>query len=106
MDNVWDRRNQTKDEGAKIEARSAAPNSEGDEGRDGDAGNAVAIEILRPNIVIAEQIKLEEGWQRPNDNSSEQCQIPSRNAALGATLGMCDRGQIFHRIEFCWLTGV
>lgn len=92
MDNVWNRRNQTKDEGAKIEARCGAANAEGDEGRDGNTGNAIAIEILRPNIVIAQQIKLEKGWQRPNDNRSEKCQVASRNAALGAWLAMCDRG--------------
>jgi hypothetical protein len=44
---------------AKVEPRSAAPKAKGDEGCDRDASDAIAVEILRPNIVVAQQIKLE-----------------------------------------------
>jgi hypothetical protein len=60
MDDVWDGRDQAENERAKIEPRSASsPNTKSDEGGDRDTGNAVAVKILRPNIVVAQQIKLE-----------------------------------------------
>ena len=59
MDDVRDCWDQAEAERAKIEPRSAAPNAKGDEGCDRDAGDAVAVEILRPDIVVAQQIKLE-----------------------------------------------
>jgi len=62
MDDVWDCWDQTEGERAKIELRSAAPNAKGDKGCDRDAGDAVAVEILRPNIVVTQQIKLEKRW--------------------------------------------
>jgi len=81
MDDVRDCRDQAESEGAKIESRSAASNAKGDEGCDRDAGDAVAVKILRPDIVVTQQIKLEKGWQRPNDDSGEKSQISSRNVA-------------------------
>ena len=62
MDDVWDCWDQTEGERAKIELRSAAPNAKGDKGCDRDAGDTVAIEILRPNIGVTQQIKLEKRW--------------------------------------------
>ncbi len=59
MDDVRDCRDQAEGERAKIESRSAASNAKGDEGRDRDAGDTVAVEILRPNIIVTQQIKLE-----------------------------------------------
>ena len=81
MDDVRDCRDQAESEGAKIESRSAASNAKGDEGSDRDAGDAVAVKILRPDIVVTQQIKLEKGWQRPNDDGGEKSQISSRNVA-------------------------
>ena len=62
MDDVRDGWDQAEGERAKIEPRSAAPNAKGDKGCDCDAGDAVAVEILRPNIVVTQQIKLEKRW--------------------------------------------
>jgi len=62
MDDVWDCWDQTEGERVKIELRSAAPNAKGDKGCDRDAGDTVAIEILRPNIGVTQQIKLEKRW--------------------------------------------
>ena len=59
MDDVWDGWDQAEGERAKIEPRSAAPGAKGDKGCDRDAGDAVAVKILRPNIVVTQQIKLE-----------------------------------------------
>ena len=60
MDDVRDCRDQAENERAKIESRSASsPNAKSDEGCDRDTGNAVAVKILRPNIVVTQQIKLE-----------------------------------------------
>ena len=82
MDDVWDSRDQAEGERPKIESRSAtSPNAKCDEGCDRDTGNAVAVKILRPNIVVTQQIKLEKGWQRPNDDGGEKSQISSRNVA-------------------------
>ena len=82
MDDVWDCRDQAENERAKIEPRSASsPNTKSDEGGDRNTGNAVAVKILRPNIVVTQQIKLEKGWQRPNDDGGEKSQISSRNVA-------------------------
>ena len=81
MDDVRDCRDQAESERAKIESRSAASNAKGDEGCDCDAGDAVAVKILRPNIVVTQRIKLEKGWQRPNDDGGEKSQISSRNVA-------------------------
>jgi hypothetical protein len=82
MDDVWDCRDQAENERAKIESRSASsPNAKSDKGSDRDAGDAVAVKILRPNIVVTQQIKLEKGWQRPNDDGGEKSQISSRNVA-------------------------
>ena len=82
MDDVWDCRDQAENERAKIESRPASsPNTKSDEGGDRNIGNAVAVKILRPNIVVAQQIKLEKGWQRPNDDGGEKSQISSRNVA-------------------------
>jgi len=48
-------------ERAKIEPRSASsPNAKSDEGRDRNTGNAVTVKILRPDIVVAQEVKLEE----------------------------------------------
>jgi hypothetical protein len=81
MDDVWDCRDQAENERAKIDSRPTAPNAKGDEGCDCDAGDAVAVKILCPNIVVTQQIKLEKGWQRPNDDGGEKSQISSRNVA-------------------------
>ena len=62
MDDVWDCWDQTEGERAKIELRPAVPNATGDKGCDRDAGDTVAIEILRPNIGVTQQIKLEKRW--------------------------------------------
>ena len=79
MDDVWDCRDQAENERAKIEPRSASsPNAKGG---DRNIGNAVAVKILRPDIVATQQIKLEKGWQRPNDDGGEKSQISSRNVA-------------------------
>ena len=59
MDNVWDGWDQAEGKRAKIESRSAAPDAKGDKGCDRDARDAVAVEILRPNIIVTQQIKLE-----------------------------------------------
>jgi len=61
MDDVWDCRDQAENERAKIEPRSASsPNAKSDEGGDRNTGNAVAVKILRPDIVVAQEVKLEE----------------------------------------------
>jgi hypothetical protein len=61
MDDVWDCRDQAENERAKIELRTASsPNTKSDEGGDCNTGNAVAVEILRPDIVVAQEVKLEE----------------------------------------------
>ena len=60
MDDVWDGRDQAEGEGPKMESWSAtSPNAKCDEGSDRDTGNAVAVKILRPNIVVTQQVKLE-----------------------------------------------
>ena len=60
MDDVWDCRDQAENERAKIESRPASsPNTKSDEGGDRNTGNAVAVKILRPNIVVTQQVKLE-----------------------------------------------
>jgi len=60
MDDVWDCRDQAEGERPKIESWSAtSPNTKSDEGGDRNTGNAVAVKILRPNIVVTQQIKLE-----------------------------------------------
>jgi len=82
MDDVWDCGDQAENERAKIEPRPASsPNTKSDEGGDRNTGNAVAVKILRPNIIVTQQEKLEKGWQRPNDDGGEKCQISSRNVA-------------------------
>ena len=59
MDDVRDCWDQAEGERAKVESWSGAPDAKGDKGCDRDAGDAVAVEILRPNIVVTQQIKLE-----------------------------------------------
>ena len=60
MDDVWDCRDQAENEPAKIEGWPASsPNKESDEGGNRNTGNAVAVKILRPDIVVTQQIKLE-----------------------------------------------
>src|SRR6266550_8678151 len=60
MDDVWDCRDQAENERAKIESRPASsPNTKSEEGGDRNTGNAVAVKILRPNIVVTQQVKLE-----------------------------------------------
>ena len=59
MNDVRNRWDQAEAKRAKIEPRSPAPKAKGDEGCDRDASDAVTVEILRPNIVVAQQIKLE-----------------------------------------------
>ena len=60
MDDVWDCRDQAENERAKIEPRSASsPNTKSDEGSDRDAGDTIAVKILRPDFIITQQIKLE-----------------------------------------------
>ena len=77
MDDVWDCRDQAENERAKIEPRPASsPNTKSDEGGDRNTGNAVTVKILRPNIVVTQQIKLEKGWQRPNDDRGEKARYP------------------------------
>jgi hypothetical protein len=61
MDDVWDCRDQAENERAKIEPRStSSPNAKSDEGGDRNTGNAVTVKILRPDIVVAQEVKLEE----------------------------------------------
>jgi hypothetical protein len=59
MDDVRECWDQAESERAKIEPRSAAPDTKGEKGCDRDAGDAVAVEILRPNIIVTQQVKLE-----------------------------------------------
>ena len=75
MDHVRERGDQAEGKRAQIEQGCAAPDAEGDERCDGEAGDAVAVEVLRPNIVVTQQVKLKQRWKRPNDNSGEKGQI-------------------------------
>src|SRR2546430_16198564 len=61
MDDVRNGWDQAKGKRAKIESRPASsPNAKSDQRCDHDAGDAVAVGILRPNIVVAQEAKLEE----------------------------------------------
>ncbi len=59
MDDVWECGDEAKRERTKIKSRSAAPDAKNDKGCDRDAGDTIAVEILRPNIIITQQIKIE-----------------------------------------------
>ena len=58
MDHVRERRDQAQGKRAQVEPGSAAPDVESDERCDGETGDAVAVEVLRPNIVVTQQVKL------------------------------------------------
>ena len=60
MDHVRERRDQTEGKRAQVDPGSAAPDAESDERCDGEAGDAVAVKVLCPNIVITQQVKLKQ----------------------------------------------
>ena len=60
MDHVRERRDQTEGKRAQVDPGSAAPDAESDERCDGEAGDAVAVKVLCPNIVVTQQVKLKQ----------------------------------------------
>ncbi len=79
-------------------ARAAAPEAVKHERHDGEAGDGIAVEILRPGIVEAVEIELEKGGRRPDEHGREDG---------GVTLGECSRSfrhffQAFGKRLFDW----
>src|SRR4029077_8709356 len=70
MNNVWQTRNQTESDRADIDLRTTTELKQ-DERNDGQAGDGVAVKILRPRIIEAIQIKLKERRDRPNADGGE-----------------------------------
>ena len=108
MDHVRERRDQAEGKRAQIEPGSAASDAEGDERCDGEAGDTVAAEVLRPKLVVTQQLKLKQRWKRPNDNSGEKSKVSARNAG-----GLPERGRTggteekkFPAFGFYWLVGL
>jgi Flp pilus assembly protein TadD len=80
MDDIWQTRNQTERDRADVDLRTTAELKQNDR-NDGEAGDGVAIEILRPRIVEAIQVKLKERGQRPNADGSEDGAVSARKPA-------------------------
>jgi hypothetical protein len=60
MDDIRERRDQAESKRVEVESGSATPNVESDERCNGEASDAVAVEVLRPNIVVTQQVKLKQ----------------------------------------------
>lgn len=60
MDHVRERRDQAEGKRAQVEGAPAAPDTESNERCDGETCDAVAVEVLRPNIVVTQQVKLKQ----------------------------------------------
>ena len=80
MDDVWERRDEAGEQNGAIKPRSAAPEAIKHERQDGEAGDGIAVKILRPGIVEAVEIELKEGRRRPDEHGREDG---------GVTLGEC-----------------
>lgn len=60
MDDVREGRDQAERKRMEVESGSAASDAESHERCNGEASDAVAVEVLRPNIVVAQQVKLKQ----------------------------------------------
>ena len=87
MDDIRQRRNQTKAECAPVETRFAAPDVKGDKRGDGEAGYGVAVKILRPDVVVTQQIELEERRKRPDDDGRKDREIATGKVARAGDSG-------------------
>ena len=76
MNDIWQTGDQTKPNRADVDPRASAKfkNNEWD---DGETGDGVSVEILRPRIVEAIQIELEQRGQRPDRDRGKDGGISS-----------------------------
>src|SRR5438132_9785459 len=82
MDNVWQRRDEAGEKEAAIERRPAAAQAIKHERHHREEGDGIAIKVLRPGIVIADEIELKKRRRRPDDDGREDCGVAFRKAFL------------------------
>jgi len=74
MNGIWERGDEASEERTAIEVSKLSPPIE-HERQDGEAGNGISIEILRPGIVELVEIVLEKRRGRPNNDGAEDCSV-------------------------------
>ena len=101
MHDVWQRRHQTKSESAPIERWTTTPDPDHDERGNGKTGDTVAIEVLRPNVVIAQEVELEQRGKRPDYHRGEKRERPARHPAAPRMRTVPVSWREFHCSGFC-----
>src|SRR4029077_20078057 len=86
VDDIGQRWNQARDEGRSIDPAAFRPEAEEDKRQHREKCDEVTIEVLRPGLVVADQIKLEERRRGPDDDRREDGEV-----AAGKTVSL------FHR---------
>ena len=93
MDDIGNARNEAKAERMDVDLGSAAADLKKHEGCNGEAGDAVTVEILRERLVVANEVKLKQRRHRPNGNAGEECGVSSGKLP-GVSLHAADCGMV------------
>src|SRR5215216_4110857 len=78
-----------------VDAWAAAANLIKQKRRNGDACHRVAIEILRPWIVVPIEVKNKKRWHRPDEHRGKNRGVPFREIGTPAPRGVATRGRRF-----------
>jgi len=98
MDDIGQAGQEADADSVHVDPGSAAADAIENERRDGEAGDGVAVKILRPRIVIAIQVILKERRHRPDEDGGEDRGIAFRKARAAAKIDNGPLGiQLFHR---------
>src|SRR5438105_10062285 len=82
MDNIRQRRDEAGEKEAAIYWRPAAAQAIKHERHHREEGDGIAIKVLRPGIVIADEIELKKRRRRPDDDGREDGGIAFRKIFL------------------------
>src|ERR1700736_874160 len=76
MDDIGNAGDEAKPEHMDVDLGAATARAVEDEWCDGEAGDGVTVEILGERLVVADQVKLKEGWHRPDSDAGEERAVP------------------------------